>query len=71
MPEDVAVCGYDDYKFASLCRPQLTTYRVDIERMSKHAVKWLHQKINNPKTDASLQIIPGQIIMRESSGANS
>lgn len=71
VPEDVAVCGYDDYKFASLCRPQLTTYRVDIERMSKHAVKWLHQKINNPKTDASLQIIPGQIIMRESSGANS
>ena len=68
VPEDVAVCGYDDYKFASLCRPQLTTYRVDIEQMSKQAVELLHRKIVDPSSHAVQQILPGQMIIRDSSG---
>lgn len=67
VPEDVAVCGYDDYRFASLCRPPLTTYQVDVAQMSKRAVEWLHQKIHGRAEIAGAQVLPGQLIVRESS----
>lgn len=41
VPEDVAVTGYDDYRIALLCKPQLTSYRVNLVEMSHAAVKQL------------------------------
>ena len=39
VPEDVAVCGYDDFRFATLCQPPLTTYRVNVEQMASAVVQ--------------------------------
>ena len=51
VPEDVAVCGYDDYRFATLSKPALTTYRVDVERMAAAAVGQLLRKLRQEHTE--------------------
>lgn len=68
VPEDVAVCGYDDYRFATLCQPPLTTYRVDVDRMASVAVRWLGRIIGQESTQPLTCTIPGRLVVRESSG---
>ncbi|MDE7242395.1 MAG: LacI family DNA-binding transcriptional regulator [Oscillospiraceae bacterium] len=71
VPEDVAICGYDDYhRFATLANPKLTTYRVDVEHMAAAAVKQLGKKLRQEQTDTLSCIIPGHLVVRESSGAS-
>lgn len=67
-PEDVAVCGYDDYRFATLCQPQLTTYRVDVEAMAEAAVAQLARKIRQEQVEPVTITIPGRLVVRESTG---
>lgn len=67
VPGQVAVCGYDDFRFATLCRPQLTTYRVDVELMAKTAVSRLVAKIRQEAGGTMRYTIPGQLVVRESS----
>lgn len=69
VPEQVAVCGYDDFRFATLCQPQLTTYRVDVDLMAKTAVSRLAARLNREGGPTMRYTIPGRIVIRESSGA--
>ena len=69
VPEDVAVCGYDDFRFATLCQPNLTSYRVNVERMAEVAVNRLAQKIRQEQGDPIACTIPGSLVVRESTGA--
>ena len=69
VPEDVAVCGYDDYRFATLSIPQLTSYRVDVERMAAAAVRQLGQKLRLETAEPLSCIVPGHLVVRESSVA--
>ncbi len=69
VPEDVAVCGYDDYRFATLSKPALTTYRVDVERMAAAAVGQLLRKLRQEHTEPLSCIVPGHLVIRESTGA--
>lgn len=70
VPEDVAVCGYDDFRFATLCQPPLTTYRVNVERMAAAAVSWLGGKIRREPMDPMIWTVPGRLIVRESTVAS-
>lgn len=69
VPEQVAVCGYDDFRFATLCQPQLTTYRVDVGLMAKTAVSRLATRLRREEADTMRYTIPGRIVIRDSSGA--
>ncbi len=69
VPEDVAVCGYDDYRFATLCQPQLTTYRVEVELLAKTAVDRLLSRVRKEEGVPMRFTIPGRLVVRESSGA--
>ncbi len=66
VPEDVAVAGYDDFRYALLSDPQITTYHVDVEAMAGAAVDQLTQKMTGPKEVPSTVIVPGKIVLRES-----
>lgn len=67
VPEDVAVCGYDDYRFATLCQPPLTTYRVDGEQMAAAVVSWLVRQIRGEAPLPSMMwTVPGRLVVRES-----
>jgi len=67
VPEDVAVVGYDDYKFAAMCKPPLTTYRVDIEEMAQATMTLLQRKILNKRNLSPSMVIPGKLVVRASS----
>jgi len=49
VPRDVAVAGYDDYRFAQLCDPQLTTYHVNVEGMGTAVVAQLVKKLHGKR----------------------
>ena len=67
VPEDVAVCGYDDFRFATLCQPPLTTYRVNVEQMAAAVVSWLSRKIRqDDAADPVMWTVPGRLVVRES-----
>lgn len=66
IPEDVAVVGYDNYHIAQFCSPQLTTYKVNVQAMGRHAVEQLIQKIGGSDIPRSNTVVCGQIIIRES-----
>lgn len=69
VPEDVAVCGYDDFRFATLCKPPLTTYRVNVDEMASAAVGWMSRQIRPAGPVPPLMLtVPGQLVVRESSG---
>ena len=66
VPEDVAVAGYDDFRYSMMCRPQLTTYRVDIQTMAETAVSSLRHKMNGKRAVIPRAIVPGTFVRRES-----
>lgn len=66
VPEDVAVCGYNDSHFALRCLPSLTTYRVSVEKMAYTAVERLLQRINSLDLERVDFTIPGRIVVRDS-----
>lgn len=70
VPEDAAVCGYDDFRYATLSQPQLTTYRVDVELMARTAVERLAARVRQEDAAPVCITIPGRLVIRESSGAN-
>ena len=69
VPGDVAVVGYDDRDFAAWIRPALTTVRMPSYEMGQAAARLLVQQINKEELEDATQIT-GQLIVRESCGAN-
>lgn len=66
VPQDISVVGFDDFRFALLCEPQLTTFHVDVDAMGKAAVGRLLRKINNRPLDGGRTIINGSLVVRDS-----
>lgn len=66
VPEDVSVVGYDDYRFATLCTPALTTYRVNVEEMGAVAVAQLLRRIRRKSYIHGSILVRGGLIERES-----
>lgn len=69
VPQEAAVCGYDDFRFATLCQPQLTSYRVDVELMAQTAVSRLTARIRQECGRTMRYTVPGRLVVRESSAA--
>lgn len=66
IPEDIAIVGFDDYRFAVLSDPPLTTYRVNIASMGKAAVGRLFRKMAGSPYTKGCSIISGEMIIRNS-----
>ena len=66
IPQDIAVTGYDDRRFSTICTPQLTSYRVDVDGMANAAVNLLARKLNGKAVPAPITLVPGTIVYRES-----
>jgi LacI family repressor for deo operon, udp, cdd, tsx, nupC, and nupG len=69
VPTDIAVVGYDDRDFAAWIRPALTTVRMPSYEMGQAAARLLLQQINKEELEDATQVT-GQLIVRESCGAN-
>ncbi len=66
VPEDVSIVGFDDYIFATLCSPKLTTFRVNMEEMSRTAVQLMEDKLRVPHSVNGRKVISGEIVIRDS-----
>ena len=66
IPEDISVVGFDDYMFATLSKPQLTTYHVDMKKMAEEAVYILEKKIEDSSYQVGRRVVSGSIVLRDS-----
>lgn len=66
VPEDVSVVGFDDYIFATVCEPKLTTYKVALETLSETTVDAILKKIKNPDYKIGRKVVGGSIVYRDS-----
>lgn len=66
VPDDVAVVGYDDHYYAQVSAPQLTTYHVNVEDMSKTVVRELIDRIHGEKDIVTESVIGGKLVRRRS-----
>lgn len=66
IPEDIAVAGYDDYYVAQLCKPELTTYRVNMEEMGATVANQMIYRITGKHMVHGNLVVKGEIIKRQS-----
>lgn len=66
IPDEVSVVGYDNYIYATLSNPPITTVEVNVEAMSEMAVDSIIRRFTNPSIESSRKIISGRIVIRDS-----
>jgi len=66
VPQDVKVIGYDNVSIAKITDPTLSTIAQPIHAMSELAANTLFKLINNEEINELHQIIPVELIERES-----
>ena len=64
VPDDVAVCGFDDAPVATTTTPRLTTMHQPFERISEEMVRLLLQVIDGERPAAI--VLPTDLVVRDS-----
>jgi LacI family transcriptional regulator len=65
VPRDLSVVGFDDFDFASLVRPSLTTVRLDAIAMGEWAADTLIEEASGKEPVGDL-ILPTELVVRDS-----
>jgi LacI family transcriptional regulator len=68
VPADLAVVGFDDIQMASLVSPSLTTIRQDKLGVGTAAGEGLLVLVEGGRSKRSVQPMPVELVVRESSG---
>lgn len=66
IPEDVSVVGFDDFMYARLCEPKLTTFRVDLDMMSEVTVDSMIKMLKEENYYFGRRVIGGELVIRDS-----
>ena len=66
VPTDVSVVGYDDSLLMAFTDPPLTTIRLDVEAMSRHAVNALLDDIHGRPQPRQEVLFPTELVVRQS-----
>jgi LacI family transcriptional regulator len=66
IPQQISLVGYDDNAVAKTTRPRLTTVRQPLEMMGEMAAKLLIERVRSPLQKAAHEIVPYEIVERES-----
>ena len=66
VPEDIAVCGYDDIQSAALSEPPITTILVNRSGIGKAAMRLLKTYIDDPDRPSETVSLENQLIVRQS-----
>ncbi len=65
VPNDVSVAGFDDVQAVSM-NPGLTSVHVFVEQVGRQLAQMLMNRIARPDNPAQRQIVPTQLVKRES-----
>jgi LacI family transcriptional regulator len=68
VPRDVAVAGFDDLPIGNQFAIGITTFTLPAEDMARHAVRVMRARIDAPAAPPVRVIVPGRVIIRESTG---
>lgn len=66
IPEEMALMGFDDILFGSMCDPKLTTIRQPIYEIGKSGMELLFDIINGNQENAVHKLLPVELVTRES-----
>jgi LacI family transcriptional regulator len=67
VPDDVAVVGFDDQRFASLFIPPLTTVRAPTREVGEMAGRQLMRMLQGQPVDQAT-VLPTSVVIRQSCG---
>lgn len=67
IPTDVAVIGFDDFEFARYVDPPLTTVRLPVYEMGKHAAEFLIAHLQGRPSADKRVVLPTELVIRQSS----
>lgn len=71
VPEDVAVVGFDDFEWADVFSPRLTTIAQDYSTMGRLTVDRLLARIQHRGTEPQTYRVPATVMHRDSCGCGS
>lgn len=66
VPEDVSVVGYDDFLYGHPFAEEITTYRVDVKKMARMAVRILVKKMQGKAGHQGVRYVEGSVVERMS-----
>jgi LacI family transcriptional regulator len=66
VPDDVAVVGSEDLPIGNLFSIGITTYSYPSEAMAEQAVRLMRERLRDPLRRPLKVVVPGQLIVRES-----
>lgn len=66
VPEQVALCGFDNIGLAAMYEPSLTTIAIPIESMAIAAIEMMSRSIHKRTTKHTQSILPTELIVRRS-----
>lgn len=66
IPEDMAVSCFDDLEYASILYTPLTVVRQPLDQICREAVDLLGKRIHGEESEKKLELIPGELIIRNS-----
>jgi len=69
VPEDVAVTGFGDIRFADIITPALTTVHQPLADLGREAVRILHQRMATPAAPPVNLVLPVTLAVRQSTPA--
>ena len=68
VPEDIAVVGFDDIELASFWDPSLTTIRQPAHQIGQCAFRKLLAQMNGENISQLKDVLPYELVIRESCG---
>jgi LacI family transcriptional regulator len=69
IPDDIALVGFDGLPASETSVPKLTTVRQPVTRTGARAVQMLHRLVDGEVTPPASEILPVELVIRESCGA--
>jgi LacI family transcriptional regulator len=70
IPDDVALAGFEDFKWAGLVTPGLTVVRQPGEEMGRRAAQMLFERLAGKKGPPQRIVLDTELIIRESCGCH-
>ena len=71
IPEDMAIAGSDGLSETAYHEPRMTTIELPYREICEFAWQFMEKRIEDPTSAPQEIIVPGRLIMRESTGTNS
>jgi LacI family transcriptional regulator len=71
IPADIALVGFDDFPWADVFRPRLSTVAQPTYELGRRGAELLVERIADPLAAPERIMLPGHLVIRESCGATS